>query len=133
MSQIFSADAQVSADNTNIAAAGSAPLVATRALQPPYNTSKAKVLAVFTLVPDADETEFDYEIVRNPASENLIVGAGSASFAAGTGTVTIALGAVDLIPDQRAVNYQLNGTATSNTGDDVILAGAYIEATLISG
>lgn len=133
MPQLFSADAQANGDSVAITAAGSAAIVSTNPLQPPYQTAKAKIHASWYFLPDADETGCSASIIRNPNSEAVQVALLEFSFTAGTQQLLFTLDGVDEIPDPRAVSYQLVVNAITNTGDDEVAPGAYIEATLISG
>lgn len=133
MAQLFSADAQASPQDVNVPSSSNARVVSTNPLQVPFQTAKAKVVAVASITPDADETSFTLSLIRNRDSENLLIASMEVIFPASSGNLTFAVAGIDLIPDQRAVSYLLQGGSNSNTGNDVVLAGAYIEATLISG
>jgi hypothetical protein len=132
MSQIFSADAQLSGSIT-VPNTALTSIVSTNPLQPPFQTCKAKVLAVIDFVPGADQTTVQYSITRNIDSEAILVAQGGIGFAAATfSELPLSVAGIDEIPDPRAVSYTLQIAQVGGT-DDGNVNSAYIEATLISG
>lgn len=134
MAQIFSADAQTTKSTVNVPPAAVAVVTQTNPLQPPFQTCKAKVLATFVVEVDPTETQLEAVIIRNPQSEALIISDQTIFFgAAADQQVNFTLAGIDEVPDPRQVTYQLSLASSTNTGNDVVQIGAYIEATLISG
>ena len=133
MSQIFSADAQQVADGKPLVGTTETVDVSTNPLQPPFNTSKAKVIALVVVVPGADQTSVAANIYRNYSGERLLVGGTDVSVPAAGLSFPIAIGIIDQIPDQRAVSYTLTLQQQGGTDDGSTFGPDYIEATLISG
>ena len=133
MPQVFSADAQTLAQDLTFPNTGQNAVVTTNGLQPPFQTAKAKVSATLIVELDSAETAISLFLVRNPQSEALTIAEMTGGVDATLGSVVLTVAGVDAIPDQRAVSYQLQIEANSAAGNQTVQAGAYIEATLISG
>lgn len=134
MSEIFSADAQVNAADITLTASAVTSGPATNPLQPPYQTSKAKVLALLFITPGADATSLTVTIVRNINAEAVTIATSVIAFAAPGGDIQASIGGVDPLPDPRQASYTVQvAQAGGVPANGKIKAGSYIESTLLSG
>lgn len=132
MSQIFQADAQQSTAATGFTLATFVAAVTTNNLNPPFGNCKAVIRAALTLTLGAAPTNVTLRIVRNPSGENVVVAtSGPITSGITNGLVpSLSMAAIDLVPDGRPVQYQLQVQCNGAAGVGI---QAEIDATLISG
>jgi hypothetical protein len=133
MAQQFQKDARVLGTNVTIIAAQETEAVRTASLPMPFGNGKFSVQALLAIVTSADAAVVQVRIRRNPSQENAQVGS-TLNLAVGfTAIVNICIGVVDAVPDGRDCQYVVTVQEVAAAANGVITAGAYIEATGLSG
>lgn len=132
MSQIFQMDAQQSTAATGFTLATFVAAVTTNNLNPPFGNCKAVIRAIVQLTLGAAPTNVTIRVVRNPTGDNTTVAtSGPITSGITNGLVpSLSIACVDLVPDGRPVQYQLQVQCNGAAGTGIL---AEIDATLISG
>lgn len=133
MAQVFSADAQQNNNVVNVPDLTETEIVSTNPLQVPFETAKAKILAVVNMLMGADQTAVTVNLYRNFATENLNIQSFSQNVEAPGGELILMIAAIDPIPNSRQVSYTLTIQQGGGADNGAAQGGAYIEAMLISG
>ena len=135
MAQVFQSDAQQGpVSDVPIVGTTETAVLRTNPLQPPFQTAKAKVVAIVNIALGSDQTDLDVSIYRNPDDENVLINSMDFSGLVSGSDVMLAVGGVDKIPDPRQVTYLVTVKQAAGTADGNIYGNSqYIEATLLSG
>lgn len=123
----------MSAASVTVVAAVETEIVRTVSLPLPFQNGKFAVTATFVMASSADATLLSIRIRRNPQAENLQIGTTQTISCAFTTLMQIAISVVDLVPDGRDCLYSVTVTQPAAAANGSVTAGAYIEATAMSG
>lgn len=132
MSQVFGADAVNNTASTTVTSTSETGVATGNFLNPPFGNAKAIVQAQVALTVGTGMTSVTLRLRRNPNGENVVVASSGAITAAAGNAVLLGLSAADVIPDGRAVQYQLTVTQAGGAGNGTA-SFASVAALLISG
>jgi hypothetical protein len=132
MSQVFAADSVTASGSVTVPTTSETPLVKGNFLSPPFQNAKVIVMGLVQINPGAGTTGLTLRVRRNPGAENLEISPTTGFQLTPAGTITISCMVADVIPDGRAVQYQLTLQQTGASGNGIVASSA-VTALLISG
>lgn len=132
MSQVFQADNVMNATNTSIPGVTEATLVTGNALNPPFGTCKASIVAQATFTVGTAQTTATLRVRRNPNQENVQVAALNLVSVTAGNIVALTIVCNDSIPDGRPVQYAVTVQQAGGAGNGTNSLAA-VQTILISG